>query len=68
MVVDGTQPASVNYSIANIDIEKYVEASTEITENEFIDTSVPRTSDDGCYRLASSMNSIYEEERTNEDK
>lgn len=37
MVVDGTQPASVNYSIANIDIEKYVEASTEITENEFID-------------------------------
>lgn len=37
MVVDGTRPASVNYSIANIDIEKYVEASTEITENEFID-------------------------------
>lgn len=37
MVVDGTQPASVNYSIANIDIEKYVEASTEITANEFID-------------------------------
>lgn len=37
MVVDGTQPASVNYSIANIDIEKYVVASTEFTENNFID-------------------------------
>ncbi len=36
-VVDGTQPASVNYSIANIDIEKYVVASTEFTENKFID-------------------------------
>ena len=36
-VVDGTQPASVNYSIANIDIEKYVIASTEFTENKFID-------------------------------
>ena len=36
-VVDGTQPASVNYSIANIDIEKYVVASTEFTENSFID-------------------------------
>lgn len=37
MVVDGTQPASVNYSIANIDIEKYVVASTEFKENNFID-------------------------------
>ena len=36
-VVDGTQPASVNYSIANIDIEKYVVASVEFTENKFID-------------------------------
>ncbi|MBR2009378.1 MAG: alkaline phosphatase family protein [Peptococcaceae bacterium] len=36
-VVDGTQPASVNYSIANIDIEKYVVASSEFTENKFID-------------------------------
>lgn len=36
-VVDGTQPASVNYSIANIDIEKYVVASKEFTENNFID-------------------------------
>lgn len=37
MVVDGTQPASVNYSIANIDMEKYVVASKEYTENSFID-------------------------------
>lgn len=37
MVVDGTQPASVNYSIANIDIEKYVVASKEFTENSFVD-------------------------------
>lgn len=37
MVVDGTQPASVNYSIANIDIEKYVVASKDIKENSFID-------------------------------
>ena len=36
-VVDGTQPASVNYSIANIDIEKYAIASAEFTENKFID-------------------------------
>ena len=36
-VVDGTQPASVNYSIANIDIEKYVVASKDFTENNFID-------------------------------
>ena len=36
-VVDGTQPASVNYSIANIDIEKYVVASKEFKENSFID-------------------------------
>ena len=36
-VVDGTQPASVNYSIANVDIEKYIVASTEFTENIFID-------------------------------
>ena len=36
-VVDGTQPASVNYSIANIDIEKYVVASKKFTENNFID-------------------------------
>lgn len=36
-VVDGTQPATVNYSIANIDIEKYVVASAEFTENKFID-------------------------------
>lgn len=36
-VVDGTQPASVNYSIANIDIEKYVVASKELKENNFID-------------------------------
>ena len=36
-VVDGTQPASVNYSIANIDIEKYVVASKDFTENQFID-------------------------------
>ena len=37
MVVDGTQPASVNYSIANIDIEKYVIASKDIEELTFID-------------------------------
>ncbi|MDO4280240.1 MAG: alkaline phosphatase family protein [Peptococcaceae bacterium] len=37
MVVDGTQPASVNYSIANIDIEKYVVASKDIEEVQFID-------------------------------
>lgn len=37
MVVDGTQPATVNYSIANIDIEKYVIASKDFTENKFID-------------------------------
>ena len=36
-VVDGTQPASVNYSIANIDIEKYVAASKDFKENNFID-------------------------------
>lgn len=36
-VVDGTQPASVNYSIANIDIEKYAVASKDFTENKFID-------------------------------
>ena len=36
-VVDGTQPASVNYSIANIDIEKYVVASKDFTQNQFID-------------------------------
>lgn len=36
-VVDGTQPASVNYSIANIDIEKYVVASAEFTRNRFYD-------------------------------
>ncbi len=37
LVVDGTQPASVNYSIANIDIEKYAVASKDFTENRFID-------------------------------
>lgn len=37
MVVDGTQPASVNYSIANIDIEKYAIASKDIEELTFID-------------------------------
>ena len=36
-MVDGTQPASVNYSIANIDIEKYAVASKAFTENKFID-------------------------------
>jgi len=35
-VVDGTQPASVNYSLANIDIEKSVVASKDFTENKFI--------------------------------
>lgn len=35
-VVDGTQPASVNYSIANIDIEKYIEASKNFKETKFI--------------------------------
>ncbi len=34
-VVDGTQPASVNYSLANCDIEKYAVASTEFSENLF---------------------------------
>lgn len=34
-VVDGTQPAAVNYSLANCDIEKYVVASTETKENKF---------------------------------
>ena len=37
MVVDGTQPASVNYSIANIDIEKYAIASKDIEELTFTD-------------------------------
>ena len=36
-VVDGTQPASVNYSIANVDIEKYIVASREFSSNTFID-------------------------------
>lgn len=36
-VVDGTQPASVNYSIANIDIEKYIEASKDFKETKFFD-------------------------------
>lgn len=36
-VVDGTQPASPNYSIANVDIEKYIEASKDFTTNKFID-------------------------------
>ena len=35
-VVDGTQPASPNYSIANIDIEKYIEASKDFEENRYI--------------------------------
>lgn len=36
-VVDGSQPASVNYSIANIDFEKLAVASTEFTESKFVD-------------------------------
>jgi predicted AlkP superfamily phosphohydrolase/phosphomutase len=39
MVVDGTQPASVNYSIANIDFEKYTVASKDITEVSYTDTN-----------------------------
>lgn len=34
-VVDGTQPAAVNYSLANCDIEKYIVASSAYTENVF---------------------------------
>ena len=34
-VVDGTQPASVNYSIANVDFEKYTVASKDFSGNEF---------------------------------
>lgn len=36
-VVDGTQPASVNYSIANIDIEKYIIASKSFDKTRFFD-------------------------------
>ncbi|MEE0206913.1 MAG: alkaline phosphatase family protein [Peptococcaceae bacterium] len=35
-VVDGTQPASVNYSIANIDIEKEIIASKDFEESKYI--------------------------------
>jgi predicted AlkP superfamily phosphohydrolase/phosphomutase len=38
-VVDGTQPASVNYSIANIDFEKLCTASKDFTEVKYLDNT-----------------------------
>ena len=38
-VVDGTQPASVNYSIANIDFEKLIIASKDFNEIKYFDNT-----------------------------
>lgn len=67
-VVDGTQPASVNYSIANIDIEKYVVASKEFTQNQFIDHIGAKSLGDAATDCVIDKLDLEEEEAETEDK
>ncbi len=64
-VVDGTQPASVNYSIANIDIEKYIVASKDIKENVFIDHITSQSLGDAATDCVIDKLDLEEEEEEN---
>ena len=66
-VVDGTQPATVNYSIANIDIEKYVVASKDFMENKFIDHISSQNLGDASTDCVIDKLDL-EEEKNDEDK
>lgn len=47
-VVDGAQPASVNYGVGIVDIVKYLEASEDYAETEFIPNNVHLATGTGC--------------------
>ena len=67
-VVDGTQPASVNYSIANIDIEKYVVASKDFKENNFIDHVSSQNLGDAATDCVIDKLDLEEDEKEDEHK